>query len=311
MGKSLKLAGFVVVAFSLYIGYQSIDRFDPDLIQGKRVLVTGASKGIGEQVAYHYARMGANVMVTARSETALKKVVAECERLSGHKGHHYVTADMSDFQNMHKVTEAAKDFLGGLDILVINHVAPYRNGLWMGKENLTYFDFQVKLNFNSYVHLATHALPLLEDSPGSSIVIVNSIAGVLGFLMNSGYSGSKFALNGFFMSLRAQFQMLEQDISVTQCFLGSTRTKAGQTGLTNQVQRHERAGKLVRMDIPDSAYVEVNEAALEIVKAGALKEEEMYFPKFARYQATYPGLKTLCMKLDKAIYRSENLPASD
>jgi hypothetical protein len=57
-------------------------------------------------------------------------------------------------------------------------VAPYRTGIWLGKENLTFFDFQVKLSFNSYVHLATHALPLLEDMPGSSIIVVNSGAGM-------------------------------------------------------------------------------------------------------------------------------------
>lgn len=46
------------------------------MLQGKRVIITGASKGIGEEVAYQLARMGAHVVLTARSEDALKKVSA-------------------------------------------------------------------------------------------------------------------------------------------------------------------------------------------------------------------------------------------
>ena len=50
----------------------------PEMLRGKRVIVTGASKGIGREMAYHLARMGAHVVVTARSEEALKKVRVLC-----------------------------------------------------------------------------------------------------------------------------------------------------------------------------------------------------------------------------------------
>lgn len=48
--------------------------WSPEMLKGKRVIVTGASTGIGEQMAYHLARMGAHVLVTARTETKLQKV---------------------------------------------------------------------------------------------------------------------------------------------------------------------------------------------------------------------------------------------
>lgn len=48
------------------------------MLQGKKVIVTGASKGIGEQMAYHLAKMGAHVVVTARSKETLEKVRALC-----------------------------------------------------------------------------------------------------------------------------------------------------------------------------------------------------------------------------------------
>ena len=50
----------------------------PEMLRGKRVIVTGASKGIGREMAYHLARMGAHVVVTARSEESLKKVRVLC-----------------------------------------------------------------------------------------------------------------------------------------------------------------------------------------------------------------------------------------
>uniref|UniRef100_A0A8K9WR13 Uncharacterized protein n=1 Tax=Oncorhynchus mykiss TaxID=8022 RepID=A0A8K9WR13_ONCMY len=59
-----------------------------------RVLVTGASTGIGEQVAYHHAKMGAQVVITARREYALQKVAANCTSLGAQKAL-YVTGDMS------------------------------------------------------------------------------------------------------------------------------------------------------------------------------------------------------------------------
>lgn len=46
----------------------------PDSVKGKRVFITGASTGIGEQLAYHYARLGADIVITARRENRLKQV---------------------------------------------------------------------------------------------------------------------------------------------------------------------------------------------------------------------------------------------
>ena len=67
-----------------------------DSIKGKNVLVTGASSGIGADIAYHYARMGANVVITARRENLLQNVMEKCREL-GHKDAKfgYVVADIS------------------------------------------------------------------------------------------------------------------------------------------------------------------------------------------------------------------------
>ena len=67
------------------------------MVEGRRVLVTGASSGIGEEMAYQYARMGASVFITARRESRLQRVIEKCKQL-GHKTakYGYVAADMSN-----------------------------------------------------------------------------------------------------------------------------------------------------------------------------------------------------------------------
>ncbi|KAG5286191.1 hypothetical protein AALO_G00012050 [Alosa alosa] len=87
------------------------DTFDPESVRGARVLVTGASMGIGEQMAYHYARLGAQLIITARRESALQKVVERCVELGAQKAL-YVVGDMSDPADPERVLRQAVDLLG-------------------------------------------------------------------------------------------------------------------------------------------------------------------------------------------------------
>ncbi len=69
-----------------------------------------------------------------------------------------------------------EEYLGGVDILALNH-ARYVDGKWTGSlDNLTSFDNILDINARAYVHLASHALPLLQQSAGS-IVVVSSALG--------------------------------------------------------------------------------------------------------------------------------------
>ena len=77
-------------------------------IRNKRVLVTGASGGIGEQIAYHYARLGAKVLITARREAELKRVVAKMADISpAGTAHAYIVADMSVMADTLKIIKVS------------------------------------------------------------------------------------------------------------------------------------------------------------------------------------------------------------
>ncbi|KAK3095233.1 hypothetical protein FSP39_011950 [Pinctada imbricata] len=90
----------LALVFGVIVGLWLIDDFNPDVLKGKNVVITGASAGIGEQMAYHYARMGANVLVTARRQNILKKVVERCREEGGKDGKYfYIAADMANLSS--------------------------------------------------------------------------------------------------------------------------------------------------------------------------------------------------------------------
>ncbi|KGL78745.1 Corticosteroid 11-beta-dehydrogenase isozyme 1, partial [Tinamus guttatus] len=250
----------LVLAFGFY---SSRENFKPEMLRGKRVIVTGAGTGIGEQMAYHLARMGAHVLVTARTEAKLQKVVEQCLQL-GAASARYVSGSMEDTAFAEHVVKEAQNLLGGLDMLILNHI---------GKSYFGYFDGDVghvqrllQINFLSYVAMTASALPMLKDS-GGSIVVVSSMAGKVGFPLTVPYSATKFALDGFFSSLRQEFSMQSVNVSITLCILGFINTEAA-VKATADVILMSPAPK--------------EECALEIIKGGALRQREVYY----RYAST-------------------------
>ncbi|XP_027727414.1 corticosteroid 11-beta-dehydrogenase isozyme 1 isoform X2 [Vombatus ursinus] len=155
-----------------YYFYSATDSFRPEMLQGKRVIVTGASTGIGEQIAYHLARMGAHLVVTARTEAKLKKVISECLKL-GAASAHFIPGTMEDLVFAEQVVTKAEKLMGGLDMLILNHIAPLNLRFFNG--DVASFQKSMDVNFFSYVTMTSAALPMLKDTNGS-IVVVSSIA---------------------------------------------------------------------------------------------------------------------------------------
>ncbi|NXI74690.1 DHI1 dehydrogenase, partial [Anseranas semipalmata] len=245
----------LVLAFCFYSARED---FKPEMLKGKRVIVTGASTGIGEQMAYHLARMGAHVLVTARTEAKLQKVVERCREL-GAGSARLVSGSMEDMAFAQRVVEAAEAELGGLDMLILNHV---------GKSYFSYFNGDVKhvqklldINFLSYVAMTVSALPMLKQS-GGSIVVVSSMAGKVGFPFTVPYSATKFALDGFFSSLRQEFSIQSVNVSITLCVLSFIDTESAVRAT---------ADVLLMSPAPKE------ECALEIIKGGALRQREVYY----------------------------------
>ncbi|KAB1259514.1 Hydroxysteroid 11-beta-dehydrogenase 1-like protein [Camelus dromedarius] len=96
---------------ALFFAYYWDDNFNPASLQGARVLLTGASAGVGEELAYHYARLGSHLVLTAPTEALLQKVVGNCRKLGAPKVF-YIAADMAFPEVPERVVRFALDKLG-------------------------------------------------------------------------------------------------------------------------------------------------------------------------------------------------------
>ncbi|XP_072295260.1 hydroxysteroid 11-beta-dehydrogenase 1-like protein [Eucyclogobius newberryi] len=234
--------------------------FDPETLRGARVLVTGASTGIGEQMAYHYARFGAQIVITARREKVLQQVAEKCLSLGAQKAL-YIAGDMATETDPDRVVDFSLEKLGGLDYLVLNHIGPSPFSMWKG--DVEHSRWLMKVNFFSYVQMAWKALPSLEQNKGS-LVIVSSLLGKMPGPLTASYGATKCALNGFFGSLQHELAMKNSNVSLSICTLG----------LIDTATAMEKTKGIV--NIPAAP---ASEAALNILKTGATRQAELYYPR--------------------------------
>ncbi|XP_070817463.1 hydroxysteroid 11-beta-dehydrogenase 1-like protein [Chaetodon trifascialis] len=254
-----------ILAASICVAFLAVrwtrPSFDPESLRGARVLVTGASTGIGEQMAYHYARFGAQIVITARREKVLQQVAEKCLSLGAQKAL-YIAADMASESEPDKVVDFALEKLGGLDYLVLNHIGPSPFSPWEG--DVEHVKWLMKVNFFSYIQMAWKAMASLEQSKGS-LVIVSSLLGKMPSPFVAPYTSTKFALNGFFGALYHELAMKKSNVSVSICTLGLIDTDSAMDkvrGVTN---------------VP--AYP-ATDAALNIIITGTTREPELFYPWF-------------------------------
>ncbi|KAM3936911.1 hydroxysteroid 11-beta-dehydrogenase 1-like protein A [Leptodactylus fuscus] len=255
----IKLLSSLVIGLCAYYFY-STETITPEMVKGKRVLVTGSSTGIGEQVAYKFSEMGAHVVLTARRAKQLEEVANKCMEL-GAASAHYVVSDMGNLTSAQNVAQEAIEKLGGLDYLVLNHVGGGGSfGSFQGDMKAVLSSNNV--NFLSYIQLTSTALKALLESQGS-IVVMSSLSGRIGAPFTTSYCAAKFALEGFYSSLRREFILNKNNVSVTVAVLGYIDT--------------ESAVKKVGDKVTMSASPK-EECADEVVKAAVLRQPELFYP---------------------------------
>lgn len=167
-------------------------------LSGRVALVTGASRGIGREIAVTLAREGADVAVVARSAEKLAEVAAEIEGLG--RRCHIITADVTDEAAPERIVSETTSALGGITILVNNaggnsFMAPLQTMRLSGWRKT------LNLNLDSIVALTQAALPALIASGNGSIVNVASVAGLRGSPLMSHYGAAKAALLSLTQSL--------------------------------------------------------------------------------------------------------------
>ncbi len=169
-----------------------------DSFQGKTILVTGGSSGIGRALAHAFAKQGARLILTARSKDALERVAAEIRPAEVV----VIPADLRDSEAIARLCEEARRRFPTIDILVNNAgVGLYAASFEASPQQVRQlFD----LNFLAPVELTRHLLPAMPS--GGVVVNVSSIAGKVPLPWLSLYSASKYALNAFSDGLRMELE---------------------------------------------------------------------------------------------------------
>ena len=179
-------------------------------IRGARAIVTGASSGIGREVARELARQRAKVVITARRRERLEELAAQIAAAGGRA--ECVAGDITDPAVRAATIETAQSCFGGLDILV-NNAGVGALGLFDGADPQR-VRHVMEVNFFALVEMTRLALPLLKQGNRPIVVNISSILGHRGVPYNSEYAASKFAVCGFSESVRAEWAAAGIDVLV-------------------------------------------------------------------------------------------------
>ena len=199
-------------------------------LNGLRVLITGASQGIGRSMALQAAQRGAKILATARNAELLRTLSEEA-RAAGHPVETLV-ADVTTNEDRQAMTYAMRRLFGGLDVLVNNAGIGATGHFGEANEGRLRSIFEV--NFFGLAELTRLCLPLLREGKTPAVVNISSIVGKRGFPGRSEYSASKFAVQGLSESIRGE--LAPDGIDVIVINPGLTQTNFSQ----NMLERKSR-----------------------------------------------------------------------
>jgi short-subunit dehydrogenase len=206
----------------------------PYAFRGKTAVLTGAASGIGEQLAFDLARRGSDLVLIDRDTAGLENVAGKI-RADGAVQVDAIAADLAELDSLEALAAGIRELHPRIGLLV-NNAGIALGGLF---EHLSVAEFEtvIDVNFRAPVRLVHALLPALIDNPGSHLVNVSSLYGLIAPPGQSAYSASKFALRGFSEVLRSE---LEGRVGVTTVHPGGIRTA---------IARNARVGAGVPQDL--------------------------------------------------------------
>lgn len=194
-------------------------------LRGKVVIITGASSGIGEAMAYEYAEQGAKVVLGARNAAKLSDITAKICLDGGDAV--FCGCDVSREEDCQTLIETATANYGVIDILICNAGLSMR--AIFDDVEMSVLHKLMDVNFWGTVYCVKYALPYIQASKGS-IVGISSVAGIHGLPGRTGYSASKYAMTGFLETIR--IENLKKGVHVMVACPGFTASNVRLAALT-------------------------------------------------------------------------------
>ncbi len=228
----------------------------------KVIVITGASDGIGAELARQLARDKPKLVLAARRPGALQEVAAQCEALGATTL--IVPTDVSVEADCRALIDAAVGKFGRIDALV-NNAGVSMHAAFGDITDTDVYEKLMRINLMGSVWPTHAALPHLKASKGL-IVAVSSLAGLVGVPERTTYCATKFAQTGFFEALRVELQ--PDGVDVTIVYPGVVATEIRRNGWN---AKGETAGK---SGLSEEKAMSVEECAGLIVSAMRSRKRE-------------------------------------
>ena len=223
-------------------------------LEGKNIIVTGGSLGIGKETAKALVDKGANVLITGRSEERLLKAKLYCNAET-------IEFDIADFDNIPKFAKECLSVLENrVDVLINNAGIGVRSSI----DELNIDDFLKVFNVNVFgLSLFTKEIvPLMKENKSGTIINIGSTASLKGYKTGSIYSASKFAVRCLSQCWQAELRPF--NIRVCQVNPSEVTTAFGNT---SRIERAEVHNKLTPKEISHSIV-----SAIEMDDRGFINE---------------------------------------
>lgn len=257
-------------------------------LKAKTVIITGASSGIGKALAYKFASEGANLVLAARQYAELCIIAQDIEKQFSVKAI-AVATDVSSEEHCKLMVAECLRIFGKIDVLVCNAGISMRS--LFEEAELSVLKEVMDVNFWGSVYCIKYALPALLNSKGS-IIGISSVAGYKGLPGRSGYSASKFALQGFLESLR--IENLKTGLHVMIACPGFTASNI------RNAARSKDGSLQGESPIDERKLMSAEEAARQIVNGFLSKKNQLILT--IQGKATVWTSKVFSRFMDKIIY---------
>lgn len=228
----------------------------------KIVWITGASSGIGKELAIQIANEGGKIVLSARNEKALN----ELKNTLPHSEQHMVLPlDLAENKHFDELAEQVIKKYERIDFLFNSGGISQRAEAY--QTNIEVDRMIMEVNYFGNIALTKAVLPYMQKQKSGHIIITSSIAGKFGFFLRSAYSASKHALHGYYESLLLEEE--KNNIKVTIVCPGKINTPISISALTEDGTAHGE------MDHNQATGMPVEECVRQILKATIKNKKEV------------------------------------
>lgn len=239
------------------------------------VWITGASSGIGEALAYAFAKSGARVVLSARRAEALNRVANTCEAPKANVFCLPIDLAHSE-QAPHWVAQVIAHF-GRIDVLVNNAGVGqigYAEDMTAAVEREI-----MEVNYFGQVNLTRAVLPVMQERKAGRIVVISSILGRFGMAGLAAYAASKHAVQGYFESLRPEVK--HHGITVLVVSPGFIKTDVTKNSLLPDGRNYEKDSPAQEKGLPTHIF------AQRFLKAVATSKKHVYIGRLETWAPTF------------------------